>query len=765
MFWMKHLQLTIKILLYLTALTPLVVSQKTIFPFVFGKIVFFRGLVEVTLILFLIYLFFNLKNLQTRKLKDLIKNPLFIFILLFFVSFVLSAGFSDNSYRAFWGDIERGEGLFGLIHYLAFLLMALAIFEKKDWLNYFKISLVVGFILIFYALLQFLGIRNFPLALAPEPRPISYIGNPAFLATHMFFLMMFGAIVFLKTSKLWRYFSFLIIVLSVLTIFISGTRGAILGLGAGIFVLLLWFSISGRRYFFDLRKISVFLLILTVLLGAVFWFTRENLFWQKIPGLDRLAKTAALDVNDPSTQFRLITWKLSWKAFKEKPIFGWGPENYLMAYEKHYDPEYAVYGETWLDRAHNKIIDVAVMQGIFGLLAYLGIFAAVFYNLFKRLKTADSFYAPLIFSLLIGYFVQNLVLFDQIVSYAAFFAILGYILSGEQIESAAFESPLAGFKKLSLSVIAILIIIASGYSLYAYNYVPFVQARTFKASPGASQNVAVVEAEIRKAIYPYNFSQYNIRGSGVDTIYMNQYFYNLEYAKNPKFRPLGDILIEAIDEVARREPFDARIFIRQVEMINGLTRIMENEKETKPLFERAEKLMRKAIELAPHRQEVYYHLAFNLAGQGRFEESLETAKYAISLNPKVARAHFHLALMLAIANKNEEAAEILGTVENLDPTLGSLMDGDRSTTLLIYNLTSQPEKIAKLIIESLNRGEKYYFERRYYENILGYFAVKKDADNFIKVAAYLKEFNDLKEDMEVLIDLAEKGNWDIILRL
>ena len=75
----------------------------------------------------------------------------------------------------------------------------------------------------------------------------------------------------------------------------------------------------------------------------------------KIPGLNRLAQTKILDVNDPSTQFRLITWKLSWNAFKEKPIFGW-PENYLVAYEKYYDPEYAVYGESWLDRLTIKFL-------------------------------------------------------------------------------------------------------------------------------------------------------------------------------------------------------------------------------------------------------------------------------------------------------------------------------------------------------------------------------------------------------------------------
>ena len=71
------------------------------------------------------------------------------------------------------------------------------------------------------------------------------------------------------------------------------------------------------------QKISHYIDFNNVYFWRCFWLTRDALVWQKIPGLNRLAQTKILDVNDPSTQFRLITWKLSWNAFKEKPIFGW----------------------------------------------------------------------------------------------------------------------------------------------------------------------------------------------------------------------------------------------------------------------------------------------------------------------------------------------------------------------------------------------------------------------------------------------------------
>ncbi len=804
MFFQKFLKISVKLILFATAFTPLIVSQNIISPFIFGKIVFFRSLIELALILFLIYLFFNLKNLKTYKIINLIKNPLIISLFLFLISFIFSVIFAENSYRAFWGDIERGEGLFGMFHFFAFLIITAVIFEKKDWLNYFKISLAVGFIIIFYAFLQYFGIKNFPFLLVSEERPLSFIGNPAFLATHMFFLMIFAVIVFFenlksKTFKLlyWSYFSLLIIVLSATTIFITATRGAILGLGTGVFILLLYFFLkkpminadekliyaNGENSYKSVkiranqRFISVILLSLIVIFSAAFWSTKDAEIWQKIPGLNRLAKTAVFDINDPSTQFRLITWKLSWEAFKEKPFLGWGPENYIVAYEKYYDPEYATYGESWLDRAHNKIIDVAVMQGIFGLVAYLGIFGAAIYLLFKK---QAGYMEPIIATLLISYFVQNLVLFDTIISYFVFFAVLGYLISkplinideksiyaDEKFVSISQNPYQSVFIKFLSLIIVIAIVIVLGYSLYFYNLVPYIQARLFKASSKiADVNTAVYF--LKKSMYPYNFAQYNIRGNGIDTVYMNQFFYQTGYIGNLKFKPIADLLIKGIDEIVEKEPYDVRVLIREVEMLNSIAKIVD-EKEATPLFKKSEKLMREAAKRAPNRQEVYYHLAFNLAGQKRYEEAIKAAIYAVSLNPNVPRAHFYLALMYALVNKFDDAIKEIEIAEKLDSDFKNLIIGDYNTMLLIYNSAGRPEKIAEIVIKDVNNilesGIGRVFERKYYEETLRYFAVKKDAENFVKVANYLLQFNDLKDDMEVLIDLAQKGLWDIMYSL
>lgn len=785
----KVLIIFIKTLLFLTAFTPLIVTWKTQLPYMFGKVVFSRSIVEIALILFLIYFFLNYQRVfgEIRaKFKIFFKNPLFIFTGLFIVLLAVSTIFAVDSYRAFWGTIDRGEGFFGILHFFVLMMIGLFLFKKKDWLNFFKIYLVSGLVLIFYAFLQFLQIYDFPFAIPfHDPRPYSFIGNPAFLATHMLFLIIFAITIIYETLQkkelaapkniflrlwrfnFWRYFSLLMILLSVLVIFLTGTRGAILGFGAGLLFLLFYLTIKRKGLW---RWLSIGFLIFLVIFSGIFWFTRHQTIWQKIPGFNRLAQTAILNVNDPSTQTRLITWQLSLKAFKEKPLFGWGPENYLVAYEKYYNPDFALYGETWLDRAHNKIFDLLVMQGLFGLLAYLGIFVGAFYLLLKKRIPGKAF----IMAVLLAYFVQNLLIFDQLNSDIVFFIVLGFLIysatpgldSEPDIKKEKeFDNKGFAFPKIKTMLILTPLIITAigflGYTVYADNYVPFVQSLSFKLS-GSTMTLEDVFSRVKKGMYPYNFAQYNIRGYGLDEFYLDRFFYNSDFSANSDYKPLADLLIESMDELARKEPYDIRILLREVEMINGITKVTTDEKETIPMFKKAEALMREAVKRAPNRQEVYYHLAFNLAGQKRYDESITEARYAVSLNPKVIRAHYHLGLMFALAGKFDDAEKEFDIVQQLDPNLFGLMAGDRNTMMLVYDNQKKLDQVKKLIIKSLN-GEiaSFKFKSQYYEKALGYFAEDKDSEHFLQITDYLKTLNGLKEDMETLADFVKIGDWDV----
>ena len=169
--------------------------------------------------------------------------------------------------------------------------------------------------------------------------------------------------------------------------------------------------------------------------------------------------------------------------------------------------------------------------------------------------------------------------------------------------------------------------------------------------------------------------------------------------------------------------------------------------------------------MAPQRQEVYYGLAFALAGQNRVEEAIQAAQSAVELQPNVSRAYYHLGLMYAISKNKAEAIKAFEIMFNLDPDLSGLLSSDATGLIVSYKILGSFDKLAELVIKRIEEKIIIGISQNDYLLALKYFADQRDAENFIKVASYLAQFDDFKEDMEVLIDLAKNGNWEIILKL
>ena len=74
-----------------------------------------------------------------------------------------------------------------------------------------------------------------------------------------------------------------------------------------------------------------------------------------------------------STAARIIVWDASIEAFRDRPLLGWGPENFRLAFDRHFDNRLYLnenMGEIWFDRAHNFFVDSLVSVGLLGTLLY-----------------------------------------------------------------------------------------------------------------------------------------------------------------------------------------------------------------------------------------------------------------------------------------------------------------------------------------------------------------------------------------------------------
>ncbi len=762
-----------KYILFAVALTPLIYTNKTFYPFILAKTVFFRGLVEIALFFALVYVIakvFYKKPLVFPNFKKYLKNPLIIFLSIFFISIILSTIFAVDKYAAFWGTLERGGGFWGEIHYYIFFVLALALFAKRDWRTFFKISSIVGLLMIFYGFLQYFGFVNWPFALEGQPRPGSFVGNSSFFGAYLFFVLAFSILlIFLEKTHFWRFFGFLVGFLSLIMIFLTATRGAIFGLGIGVLSLLIFFTFSkrqsGNQNSKKIRIISFGLLILFILSAVIFVATRTSSFWQNIQGLNRLARPNLIDPNDGSVQARLMAWQSGFTAFRERPIFGWGIDNYFLIWNKYYNPANSFSGETWLDRAHNKLVDVLVMQGLFGAVVYLGFYFALLYVLFKKRPLGNA--SPFIAAILISYFIQNLFLFDEINSYLFFFAITAFVIvmtvnvetegefsSDTKTENALVPSEISNIKKTIFYIFGFGICVLILFCFYFYNFIPYRQGRDILFAQGGQKDF--VKTQLIRSFYPSNFVQPSIRGYITDFYYQNQ----PHIFESDDFKMLQTTVLDSLNEVIDFGPRDPRFYIRKSQILD-LMAIKDP-----ALYLESEKAARNASELAPNRQEVRYPLALSLAKQDRFDEAIALARETIALSPNVARPHYYLALFLSSRDIKKNRVEILDELDKVNkfaPTLENLQQSDIKQMSDIYFNLSEYDRLVDLIMKRIDGKTGKDFESQYYEFILRYFITKRDLGNLVKTAEFLsKEFPDAKNDMEAVIDLAKKGLWNVL---
>ncbi|KKS81408.1 MAG: Tetratricopeptide TPR_2 repeat protein [Candidatus Wolfebacteria bacterium GW2011_GWC1_43_10] len=636
------------------AFVPLIIDASVFFPYITGKVMLVRLMVLLASTLFFLGFVFrqSFRKDIYRKLTILFKNPLFLSAVLFFLIYFLGTIFAVDQFRAFFGDVERGEGFLGMASFFGFFLFSLLVFEKKDWLTFFKISLLVGLVLFVNESYQWLVLG--------QDRPSSYTGNPIYLATYFLFVILAAIFVVSESvlikntfSRLWRILAWAIIPLSILGIFVTETRGVIVGLVVSVLLLLLYFIWKGKEICIwkglSLRKLGIGLLILSVVFGCFFYLTKSSSFWQNVPGLDRLAQ---MNFNDATLQTRLISLGVSWNAIKPtnegwlRFLVGWGPENFSIAYNKYYNPRYYEYESSWFDRAHNKPMDVLVMNGVLGLLVYLAIWISFFWLVVKdkRLNIRDS--ALLFFG--VSYFVQNLFVFDSISTYIPFFFALAVLIfstrgessfdgdSFQKSQSEEVSSPIPNLHSLRKIVYyllfgAVTVFFLISFVLTSLSYFQMRNYLTAIQSRDADQLLTV----FKKSLTPYSYAQENIRTHFA--VYMQNY--------NGQGEKANQLILEslaAMEDLVTYEKYNPRHFI----VLGQSYLAFGRSQSSLEVVKKSEFYLAKAFELAPRRQDIRYSLSYILISQGRAEEAVNLLKETVALDPQVANSHFYLGIML-----------------------------------------------------------------------------------------------------------------------
>jgi len=204
----------------------------------------------------------------------------------------------------------------------------------------------------------------------------------------------------------------------ILTMVLSGAQAATISTFGGVgLIFLLWLSFKPRNKGIRIfGKIFLIISSILVLLSVVLLF---------VP--DSFVRQIFLKI---TTSTRFLNWEMAQKAFLERPLLGWGPENYTLIFTKYFNPRLFVEGgEIWFDRTHDIVFDTLATTGILGFVSYLGLFGSLFYVFWKKYfkeKTIDFWTFSIFTAIPVSYFIQNLTVFDMVASLMMFCLILGF---------------------------------------------------------------------------------------------------------------------------------------------------------------------------------------------------------------------------------------------------------------------------------------------------------------------------------------------------
>lgn len=647
--------------------TPLFYLRQGVFPFILSKMMFFQGAVEI---LFGFWLILAISDKRYRPKK----TPLFFALLLFLVVLAITTFAGLDPWRSFWSSYERAFGFFAILHLAAFAIVVSSLKNNLPWKTIFYASLITTLIIDILASIQ-LRVANLLLE-EPLGRTGATFGNPTFLAGYLLFNVFLGIYLFLDKRRqdaqfaanpdinfmrknnfknIFNIFSdFFPITVSIFSsfvlIFLTETRGDMLGLAIALFVLLAALAkktpkingLLGKRLFYVILVSSV------VVFAGFFWFTRGHAFWEGVPGLNRF-RNVSFSFESDDLRPRLIAMRAAWRGFLDRPFLGIGLENFNIAFNKYYDPSAlrVSYQETRFDKPHNFLLEDLVSGGIVLAFVHLTLF---FLIIWEALRMRDKLFGQIAFAVVLGYFARSLFIFDTIGPALMLYFFMGFI-DGSVASEKEISEQTAIKKSDSVSALRVNPYVAIGIMIPMLAGVYFINVRTIEASSSHFLGfVYIAKGKMEQGInnfksaldiwspYRWNFIR-DFAGVMAET-----YFYN------PDIIPKSVVLesLKEMENVRDEHPLDAYNHYFLVDMYNQISDI-----DPQKFLSNAEKEAAMALRLSPNRQQIYFSLAKTKTIEGDYKAALQLAQKALELDDRVADSHFYYGLLSYAVNDTE----------------------------------------------------------------------------------------------------------------
>ncbi|MFA6158657.1 MAG: O-antigen ligase family protein [Candidatus Paceibacterota bacterium] len=629
-------------------IVPFIVSSSLFFPFIAGKNLLFRVVVEIGFAAWALLAF-----------RDASARPRLSALFWSFVAFAgvmgLATVFSQDPWKSFWSNFERMEGYVTILHLFAYFIIASTILNtERIWKWFLNTSIAASVVVSIYAMFQFFGVIAVNQG---GTRLDATLGNATYLAVYVLFHIFFAAIFLVKEPGVWKKVAYgAVVLLEFIVLYNTGTRGAVIGLLVGTFVaavLIAFFDKAERRT----RVIAASVVVAGLVLVGGFLAVKNASFVQQSPVLSRFASISFSDIKN---QGRYFIWPMAVKGFEQKPILGWGQENFNYVFNANYDPR--MYGqEQWFDRAHNVFLDWLIAGGILGLLSYLSLYVVGLFLLWRKASDMSFIEKSLLTGLGVAYFVHSLFVFDNIMSYILFASVLALI----HFRSTRLSHPLASKAEEmdggESRAIGAAILVALCFSLYFFNWRAYATGTALLDGLRAS-SVSPIQADAALKSYEEALSYDTVGGPEViERIIeaaprMNST--DVPIATRQKFYEIGS---KALEKQLADAPGDARY-----ELFAGVFYNSYGQNDV------ALGHFIRAQELSPRKQSILYALGNFYLNAKQYDKATEVFRQAYDLEISNRDAANYYAVSLVYVGKEADAKAFLKEKFGSDDMTGDL---------------------------------------------------------------------------------------------
>lgn len=548
-----------------------------------------------------------------------LRIALVVFILVQWVCAALGVDW----WQSVWSDMARATGLWYQTHIIvAILIVGSPLFSATSRLQIMKSSLWAACVVVALAVVQSWNPDVLPNVSAH--RVGSTLGNPVLFASYVFLQLGIATIVAQVDRRSVRGVVGVYSILAVIALLIAQARGTYLGIAVGVLFASATWTVLLRK---ELNKKKVAQVVGSIALAGlllVVVVTQSTGAKQWVQGLTNMTTLST----------RLINWGVAWEGFLDRPIVGWGPENYRRINDVFYNPELSkiAYVESYVDKPHNQFLELIATSGVVGAVAFGAVVVLLLRILVAqyRKKVWDARMVAVLAGIGVGHAVQMSFLFENPGTYVPIVVLVGWVLAQEQHEEMVQKNSTKVIARSGVWMVTAVV----GSAILGLSIVPLVSASMTNYGLQLSYVGKWDEARVRLHYAydwytPYQLEQWRWSASALtDMVHV--------FAPDHRWDSLSPEVQGWVDRDARWIADNAVALLSSrprtyltLSMIGKVEYQMGTLRDDRMLLERALERFKEATALSPAREEGYILQSQTLLALARPSEATRVMKEAI----------------------------------------------------------------------------------------------------------------------------------------